>query len=163
MNPTPAHATGETIKQIHYLAAALKAPRITAAAIRLADQARDEGWTHENYLAAVMEREVSARNASGAELRIRAAGFPARKTWRTSTLACRAPLETRSLPWPAADSSPKPATWSCSAHPAPAKPTSRPAWVSPRPATDTESCSLPPPNGSPDCPTPTASGSYPRN
>jgi DNA replication protein DnaC len=72
--------SGETVKQIHYLAAALKAPRITEAATRLADHARDAGWTHEDYLAAVLEREVSARNASGAELRIRAAGFGARKT-----------------------------------------------------------------------------------
>jgi len=76
----PAASTPESIKQIHYLAAALKAPRITEAAQRLADQARDAGWTHEDYLAAVLEREVSARNASGAELRIRAAAFPARKT-----------------------------------------------------------------------------------
>jgi DNA replication protein DnaC len=75
-----AQTTPEAIKQIHYLAAALKAPRITEAAQRLADQARDTGWTHEDYLAAVLEREVSARNASGAQLRIRAAGFPARKT-----------------------------------------------------------------------------------
>ena len=65
---------------MRYLAAALKAPRITEAAERLADQARDAGWTHEDYLAAVLEREVSARNASGAQLRIRAAGFPAVKT-----------------------------------------------------------------------------------
>jgi DNA replication protein DnaC len=72
--------TPDTVKQIHYLAAALKAPRITEAAQRLADQARDAGWTHEDYLAAVLEREVSARNASGAESRIRSAGFPARKT-----------------------------------------------------------------------------------
>jgi DNA replication protein DnaC len=72
--------TSEAIKQIHYLAAALKAPRITEAAARLAEQARDAGWTHEDYLAAILEREVSARNASGAEPRIRAAGFPARKT-----------------------------------------------------------------------------------
>ena len=70
----------DAVKQIHFLAAALKAPRITEAAARLADQARDAGWTHEDYLAAVLEREVSARNASGAEQRIRAAGFPARKT-----------------------------------------------------------------------------------
>src|SRR5436305_12942623 len=70
----------DAVKQINYLAAALKAPRITEAAARLADQARDAGWTHEDYLAAVLEREVSARNASGAELRTRAAGFPARKT-----------------------------------------------------------------------------------
>ncbi len=70
----------ESIKQITYLAAALKAPRITEAAVRLADQARDAGWTHEDYLAAVLEREVSARNSSGAQLRIRAAGFGAVKT-----------------------------------------------------------------------------------
>jgi DNA replication protein DnaC len=73
-NPTDA------LKQIRYLAAALKAPRITEAAGRLAEQARDASWTHEDYLAAVLEREVSARSASGAQLRIRAAGFPARKT-----------------------------------------------------------------------------------
>ena len=72
--------SNESVKQITYLAAALKAPRITEAAARLADQARAAGWTHEDYLAAVLEREVSARNASGARLRIRAAGFPAVKT-----------------------------------------------------------------------------------
>lgn len=71
---------GEARKQLTYLAAALKAPRITEAAARLADHARDAGWTHEEYLAAVLDREVAARNASGAQLRIRAAGFAARKT-----------------------------------------------------------------------------------
>lgn len=75
-----AAAPADSVKHIGYLAAALKAPRITQAAERLADQARDAGWTFEDYLAAVLEREVSARNASGAELRTRAAGFPARKT-----------------------------------------------------------------------------------
>lgn len=75
-----ANTTPDSVKQIHYLAAALKAPRITEAATRLADQARDAGWTHEDYLAAVLEREVSARNASGAQSRIKSAGFPATKT-----------------------------------------------------------------------------------
>ena len=70
----------EALKQLTYLASALKAPRITEAAGRLADHARDEGWTHEEYLAAVLDREVAARNASGAQLRIRAAGFGSRKT-----------------------------------------------------------------------------------
>ena len=70
----------DTDKQIHYLAAALKAPRILESASRLADQARDAGWSFEDYLAAVLEREVSARNASGANLRIRAAGFASIKT-----------------------------------------------------------------------------------
>lgn len=63
------------MKQIRYPAAALKAPRITEAAQRLAEQARDTGWTHEDYLAAVLEREVSARNASDAQLRIHAASW----------------------------------------------------------------------------------------
>ena len=75
-----ANTSSDSLKHLHYLAAALKAPRITEAAARLAEQARDAGWTHEDYLAAVLEREVSARDASGGELRIRAAGFPARKT-----------------------------------------------------------------------------------
>ena len=70
----------EALKQLTYLAGALKAPRITEAAARLADHARDAGWTHEEYLAAVLDREVAARNASGAQLRVRAAGFPGRKT-----------------------------------------------------------------------------------
>jgi DNA replication protein DnaC len=70
----------EATKQIVYLATALKAPRITEAAQRLADQARDAGWTYEDYLCAVLEREVSARNASGAQLRIKAAGFAFPKT-----------------------------------------------------------------------------------
>ena len=72
--------SSEALKQLTYLASALKAPRITEAAARLADHARDAGWTHEEYLAAVLDREVAARNASGAQLRIRAAGFAARKT-----------------------------------------------------------------------------------
>jgi len=33
-------STAESVRQLHYLAAALKAPRITEAAERLADQAR---------------------------------------------------------------------------------------------------------------------------
>ena len=79
MTPKPTAGT-ESLKQITHLAAALKAPRITEAAARLADHARDTGWTHEDYLAAVLEREVAARGASGARLRIRAAGFGAVKT-----------------------------------------------------------------------------------
>lgn len=75
-----AGTTTDAAKQLHYLAGSLKAPRILEAATRLADQARDAGWSYEDYLAAVLEREVSARNASGADQRIRHAGFGARKT-----------------------------------------------------------------------------------
>jgi DNA replication protein DnaC len=72
--------SSETVSQIEYLARALKAPRISQEASRLGEQARDAGWTHEEYLAAVLAREVSAREGSGSEIRIRAAGFPARKS-----------------------------------------------------------------------------------
>src|SRR3954467_4905004 len=81
MTPTTAAETAaETFKQIPPLAAALKAPRITESAARLADHARDTGWTHEDYLAAVLEREVAARNAPGARLRVPAPAFGAVKT-----------------------------------------------------------------------------------
>ena len=60
---------------IAYLSRALKAPRIRESANRLADQARDAGWSHEEYLAAVLQAEVTSRESSGASIRIRAAGF----------------------------------------------------------------------------------------
>ncbi|MCH2220138.1 IS21-like element helper ATPase IstB [Mycobacterium gordonae] len=72
--------TEDPIKTVCHYAQVLKAPRIRESAARLADQARDGGWSHEEYLAAVLSREVSAREASGAATRIRSAGFPSRKS-----------------------------------------------------------------------------------
>ena len=75
----------DPIKAVLHYAQALKAPRIRDSAVRLAEQARDAGWTHEEYLAAVLSREVSAREASGARL---ASDPPVSRTgsrWRTST------------------------------------------------------------------------------
>jgi DNA replication protein DnaC len=63
-----------------YLCRALKAPSLAAAVERLAERARSEGWSHEEFLAACLDREVAARQSNGGELRIRAARFPARKT-----------------------------------------------------------------------------------
>jgi len=74
------NAPRESAKRVTYLATALKAPRIADAAARLAEEARAATWDYEDYLVAVLEREVSARAASGAQLRIRAAGLPGRKT-----------------------------------------------------------------------------------
>ncbi|WP_426979588.1 ATP-binding protein [Pseudarthrobacter sp. O4] len=68
-----------TPSQIEYYARALRAPRISDGFRRLGDQARDSGWSHEEYLAAVLSREVSEREASGAATRIKAARFPAHK------------------------------------------------------------------------------------
>ncbi|WP_279483426.1 IS21-like element helper ATPase IstB [Actinomadura sp. GC306] len=73
-------AGGRNIEaELAYLTRVLKAPSLHAAAARLAERARDECWTHEEFLAACLQREVAARQAHGGEARIRSARFPARK------------------------------------------------------------------------------------
>ncbi|WP_269803642.1 ATP-binding protein [Pseudonocardia kujensis] len=51
-----------------------------AAVERSTERARTADWTHEEFLAACLKREVAAREAHGGEGRIRAARFPARKS-----------------------------------------------------------------------------------
>jgi DNA replication protein DnaC len=70
----------QTLAEIAYLTRALKAPTLRTSVERLAERARAENWTHEQYLAACLQREVSARDSHGGEGRIRAARFPARKS-----------------------------------------------------------------------------------
>ena len=72
--------TTKPAADLAYLCRALKAPSLAKAIDRLAERARAENWTHEDFLAACLEREVAARQSNGGELRIRAARFPARKT-----------------------------------------------------------------------------------
>jgi len=66
--------------EVAFLTRALKAPTLRESADRLAERARAENWTHEEFLVACLQREVSARDAHGGEGRIRAARFPARKS-----------------------------------------------------------------------------------
>lgn len=65
---------------IEHLARAIKMPTIRRTWKQLADQARDEGWSHEEYLASVLQRQVADREASGTALRIAGAHFPSMKT-----------------------------------------------------------------------------------
>jgi len=65
---------------IAFLCRALKAPSLAHCVERLAERARAESWTHEEFLVACLQREVAAREAHGGEGRIRAARFPARKS-----------------------------------------------------------------------------------
>jgi DNA replication protein DnaC len=65
--------------ELAFLTRALKAPTLREAVPRLAERARAESWSHEEFLAACLQREVSARESHGGEGRIRAARFPARK------------------------------------------------------------------------------------
>jgi DNA replication protein DnaC len=66
--------------EVAFLTRALKAPTLRESVSRLAERARAENWTHEEFLIACLQREVAARDAHGGEGRIRAARFPARKS-----------------------------------------------------------------------------------
>jgi DNA replication protein DnaC len=72
--------TRDVSSEIAFLTKALKAPTLRESVERLAERARAETWTHEEFLVACLQREVSARESHGGEGRIRAARFPARKS-----------------------------------------------------------------------------------
>src|SRR5689334_20353794 len=94
---------------IAYLTRVLKTPTIGAFWEELAAQARDENWSHEEYLAALLQRQVADRESKGTVMRIRTAHFPAVKTSRTSTSTiCRRCAVTCSRTWPPAHSPPRP-------------------------------------------------------
>ena len=73
-------STRDVAAELAYLTRALKAPSLREAVDRLADRAREQSWTFEEFLAACLQREVAARESHGGEQRIRAARFPARKS-----------------------------------------------------------------------------------
>jgi DNA replication protein DnaC len=75
-----AQSRRDATAELAFLTRALKAPTLRESVPRLADRARAESWTHEEFLAACLQREVSARESHGGEGRIRAARFPARKS-----------------------------------------------------------------------------------
>src|SRR3954465_4919298 len=65
---------------IAYLTRVLKTPTIGRLWEELAGQARDENWSHEEYLAALLQRQVADRESKGTIMRIRTAHFPTVKT-----------------------------------------------------------------------------------
>jgi DNA replication protein DnaC len=77
----PAKATARDLAaELAFLTRALKAPTLRGSVARLAERARAESWSHEEFLVACLQREVAAREAHGGEGRIRQARFPARKS-----------------------------------------------------------------------------------
>jgi DNA replication protein DnaC len=66
--------------ELTHLFRALKAPAAARAFPALADRAREESWSYEKFLEALLSSEVSARDSHGGENRIKTARFPARKT-----------------------------------------------------------------------------------
>jgi DNA replication protein DnaC len=80
MAPATKSTGRDLTAEVAFLTRALKAPTLRESVPRLAERARAESWSHEEFLVACLQREVSARESHGGEGRIRAARFPARKS-----------------------------------------------------------------------------------
>jgi DNA replication protein DnaC len=66
--------------ELAHLFRALKAPAAARALPKLADRARSEDWSYEQFAAALLKTETDSRDAHGGQGRIKTARFPARKT-----------------------------------------------------------------------------------
>ena len=75
----------DTAAEVAFLTRALKAPALRESVGRLAERARAESWTHEEFLIACLQREVSARESHGGEGRSAPPGSRPASRWRTST------------------------------------------------------------------------------
>ena len=79
LTATPKPADG-LASQLAYVTRVLHMPTIGRVWEELADHARRENWSHEEYLAAVLQRQLAERESAGTTMRIRTAHFPAVKT-----------------------------------------------------------------------------------
>ena len=78
--------------ELAHLFRALKAPAAAAALPKLADRARDEQWSYEQFAAVLLKTEIDSRDSHGGQSRIKAARFPARKTIEDFDFAFQASL-----------------------------------------------------------------------
>jgi hypothetical protein len=60
-------ASRNVTSELAFLSRALRAPSLGASIERLAERARSESWTHEEFLAACLQREVAARVSAARE------------------------------------------------------------------------------------------------
>jgi hypothetical protein len=66
--------------ELAHLFRQLKAPAAARALPKLADRARAEEWSFEQFAAALLKTETDSRDSHGGQARIKAARVPARKT-----------------------------------------------------------------------------------
>jgi DNA replication protein DnaC len=71
--------TRPTSERAH-LFRALKAPAAARALPKLAERARQEEWSYEQFIATVLKTEIDSRDSHGGQAWIKAARFPAHKT-----------------------------------------------------------------------------------
>src|SRR6187200_1825835 len=122
--------------ELTHLFRQLTAPAAARALPKLADRARAEAWTFEQFAAALLKTETDSRDSHGGQSRIKAARFPARKTLEEfDFLAGRENVICSGRPGPVRR------IW-------PSRSASAPAWPA------TASPSAPPLSGSPCLPTP---------
>jgi hypothetical protein len=57
-------AQRDVTAEVAFLTRALKAPTLRESVARLAERARAESWSHEEFLVACLQREVSAREST---------------------------------------------------------------------------------------------------
>ncbi len=78
--------------ELAHLFRQLKAPAAARALPKLADRARAEEWSYEQFAAALLKTETDSRDSHGGQSRIKAAKFPARKTLEEFDFAFQASL-----------------------------------------------------------------------
>jgi hypothetical protein len=79
-------AARDVSAEVAFLTRALKAPTLRESVGRLAERARAESWSHEEFLVACLQREVSARESHGGEGRASAPpDSPRARASRSST------------------------------------------------------------------------------
>jgi DNA replication protein DnaC len=66
--------------ELAHLFRALKAPAAARALPKLADRARSEEWSYEQFAAVLLKTEIDSLDSHGGQARIKQARFPARKT-----------------------------------------------------------------------------------
>jgi DNA replication protein DnaC len=66
--------------ELAHLFRALKAPAAARALPKLADRAREQEWSYEQFAAVLLKTEIDSRDSHGGESRIKAARFPQHKT-----------------------------------------------------------------------------------
>src|SRR4051794_30971682 len=83
--------------ELAHLFRQLKAPAAARVLPKLADRAREDEWSHEQFAATLLKTETDSRDSHGGQARIKAARFPARKTLEEFDFAFQTPLRRDSV------------------------------------------------------------------
>jgi DNA replication protein DnaC len=83
--------------ELAHLFRALKAPAAARALPKLAERARQEEWSYEQFIATVLKTEIDSRDSHGGQARIKQARFPAHKTLEEFDFAFQSSIKKTSI------------------------------------------------------------------